>query len=175
MGVWPLCNTYPLAVPSMPCLLFERGKEEREKVGHQKVVCADGLASIEALSSWKTLCILSWTTLELEDALHTWAPEADSTISLWAPEAEPSPAGQFFMLDGFHKMREEEQDSSSLSCRWKKKKMPSFSEISYCLVPYKKDFCTKLPSQGLIYIKYVQGFLFLVCSSYSMCLQSVYS
>lgn len=168
MGVWPLCNTYPPAVPSMPCLLFERGKEEREKVGHQKVVCADSVASIEALSSWKTLCILSWTTLELEDALHTWAPEADSTISLWAPEAEPSPAGQFFMLDGFYKMREEEQDSSSLSCRWKKKKCHHFLKSLTALSPTKKEFCTKLPSQGLIYIKYVQGFLFLVLSSYSM-------
>lgn len=95
-------------------------------MGHQKVVCTEGLASPEALSGWKTLCI----------------PEADSITSLWAPEAEPSPAGQFFMPNGFYKMQEEEQDSSSLSLQLgKKKKMPPFSEISSCLVPYKKDFC----------------------------------
>lgn len=90
------------------------------------MVCTEGLASPEALSGWKTLC----------------TPEADSITSLWAPEAEPSPAGQFFMPNGFYKMQEEEQDSSSLSLQLgKKKKMPPFSEISSCLVPYKKDFC----------------------------------
>lgn len=126
MGVCPLCNTCPWAVPATPSLLFERGKGEREKLGHQKVVCTEGLASPEALSGWKTLC----------------TPEADSITSLWAPEAEPSPAGQFFMPNGFYKMQEEEQDSSSLSLQLgKKKKMPPFSEISSCLVPYKKDFC----------------------------------
>lgn len=125
MGVCPLCNTCPWAVPATPSLLFERGKGEREKLGHQKVVCTEGLASPEALSGWKTLC----------------TPEADSITSLWAPEAEPSPAGQFFMPNGFYKMQEEEQDSSSLSLQLGKKKMPPFSEISSCLVPYKKDFC----------------------------------
>lgn len=67
-------------------------------------------------------------------------PEAHSTTSLWAPEAEPLPAGQFFTLHGFYKMQEEEQDSSSLSLQLGEK-MPPFSEISYFLVPYKKDFC----------------------------------
>lgn len=106
MGVCPLCNTCPWAVPATPSLLFERGKGEREKLGHQKVVCTEGLASPEALSGWKTLC----------------TPEADSITSLWAPEAEPSPAGQFFMPNGFYKMQEEEQDSSSLSLQLGKKK-----------------------------------------------------
>lgn len=135
MGVCPLCNTCPWAVPATPSLLFERGKGEREKLGHQKVVCTEGLASPEALSGWKTLC----------------TPEADSITSLWAPEAEPSPAGQFFMPNGFYKMQEEEQDSSSLSLQLeKKKKCLHFLKSLPALSPTKKIFVKQTNKQTTI-------------------------
>lgn len=141
---WPLCwwefglsNTYPLAVPSMPCLLFERGKEEREKAGHQKVVCADGLASVEALSSWKMLCMISWTTLKLEDALHTWAPSPSGHLR----QSHLLLASSLCWVDFTKCRRRNRIPPHYLAVR--RKKMPSFSEISYCLVPSKKRFFYK--------------------------------